>query len=228
MYSVGKSISSKRRWVVSVGGVFALVVLMISPASAGLFITEYMADADVVSDTLGEYLEVYNTGPAIAVASLTIADSEDIPVSFTMSTAVIGMNEFFVFGHESQDYVDQAWDLAGFLSNGIDRIRIRQNGEIIAEVNYTDGDHFGDGVAHELVNIDRGAITTGPTLGSDYVASILEFDVLDSADIGSPGSAGLTVIPEPSGLVSVIVVLLLSFKRWVAELPSLSEYHRSN
>ena len=177
--------------------------LLTGTASADLFITEYMADPDDLADSDGEYFEVYNSGAPINISDLTISDDGDESIDLVGQSGVIGTGEFFVFGRSAQSYVDFNYGVIGgyFLANGQDEIVISltAGGDELARVVWTDGDDFGDGVANELVDITLGSSTVGRDGGTDYTAAT-SAGIAGSTDLGSPGAAGNTVIPEPTSL----------------------------
>ena len=190
--------------------------LFISVAQASLIITEFLADPNSTADAGFEYFEVFNNGStAINVGELTIGDNDADSVSFSGSTLTIGVGEFFVFGENLVD-ADLNWnDFGSFtLANGADEIVISDTSGELARLDYTDGDAAGDGVANVLNNISN-ATATGVTFEADYIGEVVMNDTLSTGDIGSPGSAGSTVIPEPSSalLVGLSVILLFGMRR---------------
>ena len=71
------------------------------------------------------------------------------------------------------------------------------DGALISKVSYTDGDFFGDGIAHELVQSNSATQTLlfGPSIGIDFMASV---SALPLGNFGSPGNAGGTSFDTPA------------------------------
>ena len=188
-----------------------------SVAQASLVITEFLADPNSTADVGFEYFEVFNNGStAINVGELTIGDNDTDSVSLSGSTLTIGVGAFFVFGENLVD-VDLNWnDFGSFiLANGADEIVISDTSGELARLNYTDGDAAGDGVTNVLNDISNAtAGGGGVTFEADYIAEVVINDTLSTGDIGSPGSAGSTIIPEPSSaLLVTLSASLLFFRR---------------
>jgi len=187
-----------------------------SVAQASLIITEFLVNPNATADTGFEYFEVFNNGStAINVGELTIGDDDSDSVSFSGSTLTIGVGEFFVFGENLVD-IDLNWnDFGSFiLANGADEIVISDTSGELARLDYTDGDAAGDGVANVL-NAISNATAAGVTFEADYIGEVLINDTLSTSDIGSPGTAGSTIIPEPSSapLLAFSTCLLFCTRR---------------
>lgn len=163
-----------------------------------LIISEYMADPNSANDSESEYFEVYNTtNSAINVDGWVIKDdgSDSHTISSTNGTTIIPAYSFLVFGRSTDgndnnpdvtlDYIYSGITLA----NSADEIILEVNSTEICRVNYTNGNSFGAGVAHELLNLTNHptGVTQGPTGGSDYQAAT---QLLTSGDKGSPGAIG--------------------------------------
>ncbi|MEL7496347.1 MAG: lamin tail domain-containing protein [Planctomycetota bacterium] len=192
-------------------------------SKADVIITEFLADPLDVADSVGEYFELYNSGAtAIDVGDLTIGDdgSDSLDLSSFAGT-FLNPGEFLVFGNEpstTADWVDVDYSSVGslFLSNGADEIVITEtsSGTELARLVYTDGDAPGDGIALVLNNTANAV--GGVTQESDYIAEIAANDTLSTADIGSPGVAGSTVIsviPEPASAALIGCFGAIAFMR---------------
>ncbi len=187
-----------------------------TPGVAALIITEFMANPSALLDNVGEYFEVYNSGPAsINVGDLTIADDGSNSIDLMMVTAIIPPGEFFVFGNSAQSYVD--YDFSGdgtfVLANTADEIVITNTSTMaeISRLNYTDGDPFGAGISVSLNDISNAV--GGVTQISDYISSDPGVSY-STGDAGTPGAAGVTVVPEPgSTLLISLAGLGLIFRR---------------
>jgi hypothetical protein len=188
-----------------------------------LVVTEYLANPVGVSDTSGEYFEIYNrTLDGIDLAGLIVRDdgSNTFTVSsLTGSSLLLPAGGFAVFANSdgvalglSPAYM---YGSAMALTNSADEIGLyRPDDTLINKVMYSDGDSFGAGIAHELdvISASLPSVTGGPTLGSDFIAATA---ILNLGNFGSPGAAGNTrlaapAVPLPAGawLLSSALALL--------------------
>jgi hypothetical protein len=183
-----------------------------------LVVTEYLANPVGVSDTSGEYFEIYNrTLDGIDLAGLIVRD--DGSNTFTVSSLLLPAGGFAVFANSdgvalglSPAYM---YGSAMALTNSADEIGLyRPDDTLINKVMYSDGDSFGAGIAHELdvISASLPSVTGGPTLGSDFIAATA---ILNLGNFGSPGAAGNTrleapTVPLPAGawLLSSALALL--------------------
>ncbi len=161
-----------------------------------LLVTEYLADPVGVSDAQGEYFEVLNLrDQTVDLEGLVVRD--DGSNQFVVSGVSIAAGAFAVFA--SNAGIDLGYNpdfiYAGHMSltNTDDEIVLVGVGDtILHQVSYTDGDAFGDGVAHELRLAMPGLIgSTGPAAGDDFVAAT---EALALGNFGSPGFAGNTIV----------------------------------
>lgn len=173
-----------------------------------LVITEYMADPIGVSDSEGEYFEIYNTTSFdIDLNDLIVKD--DGSNSFTITGLTIGAGAFAIFSNFdgvalgfTPDYI---YSGSMTLTNTDDEIGLfRPDEMLVNKVAYSDGDFFGDGIAHELTALDLTTPTLlfGPQLGSNFAAATSS---LALGNFGSPGFAGgtsinLTAVPVPAAV----------------------------
>ena len=173
-----------------------------------LVITEYLANPVGVSDSEGEYFEVFNaTNFDIDLSDLIVRD--DGSNSFTVSGLVIAAGSFSVFSNFdgvslgfTPDYI---YSGSMSLTNTDDEIGLfRPDDTLINKVSYSDGDFFGEGVSHELSRLDPDtpSLLFGPQLGSDYIAAVASLSLGNS---GSPGHAGgtsieLATVPVPTAV----------------------------
>lgn len=166
-----------------------------------LIITEYLANPVGVSDTSGEYFEIYNaTLHDIDLSGLIVRD--DGSNAFTVSSLLLTAGQFAVFANFDGLALGltPTYEYGGAMSltNSDDEIGLyRPDDTLINKVVYTDGDAFGAGVAHELAAVGAALpiITTGPAAGSDFVAATA---ALDLGNFGSPGAAGNTQLTAPA------------------------------
>lgn len=194
----------------------SLLTLLLGVSHAGaaltagdLIITEWMANPAALADSEGEYFEVYNASGAtidLSTAGITILDDGTDTIALG-GTGTIAAGDYFVFGNSAQSYVDYNYgaDTGNFfLGNSGDEIVILSMGVEVARVNYGNGDPFGSGQSVSLNDLSNHV--NGVTQDSDYIQETV--DTLPTADIGSPGVAGVTV-PEPS--ISLLSGLALFF-----------------
>jgi hypothetical protein len=197
-----------------------------------LVITEYLANPIGVSDSEGEYFEIFNTTNSdIDLSDLIIRD--DGSNSFTVSGLMIAAGSFSIFSNFdgvslgfTPDYI-----YAGSMSltNTDDEIGLfRPDDTLINKVSYSDGDFFGDGIAHELDKLNRNTPSSlfGPGLGSDYVAAV---SALSLGNFGSPGGAGGTSInlaPVPVPAAVWMFGSALSILGWIRRRKPAPATHR--
>jgi hypothetical protein len=199
----------------------AVVLSVADLAPNDLIITEYLADPVGVSDSLGEYFEIFNTTAAdIDLAGLIVRD--DGSNSFTVSAATVGAGAFAIFSGSDGSSLgltpDYVYGGSMSLTNTDDEIGLfRPDDSLISKMVYTDGDFFGDGIAHELAAINSGtpSVLTGPASGTDFVGATL---ALPLGNFGSPGFAGGTTIQPPAVPVPAAVWMFgsaLSILGWM-------------
>ena len=156
-----------------------------------LLVTEYLANPAGASDSEAEYLEVLNRISAtVDLAGLVVRD--DGSNSFTVTSLILTPGAFGVFSNGDGTALGFAPDYiyggAMSLTNSDDEIVLqRPDNTELHRVNYTDGDFFGEGIAHELAFALAASVSAGPTLGSDFIGSV---SALLLGNAGSPGLAG--------------------------------------
>ena len=163
-----------------------------------LVITEYLADPVGVSDSAGEYFEIFNaTASAIDLTGVIVMD--DGSNAFTISGLTVAAGAFAVLSSADGTALgftpDYIYGSSMALTNADDEIGLyRPDLAVITKVAYTDGDNFGDGIAHELAAVPTAGagLLTGPAGGTDFVASVT---ALQLGNFGSPGFAGQTTLP---------------------------------
>ena len=163
------------------------------PNIGDIIITEIMNDPNAVSDTNGEWFEVYNTTNApIDMNGWTIkddgTDNHVIGSSVVvppMSYAVLGRND-----NASQNGgVTVNYEYSSFiLGNSGDEVVLLCGGNEIDRVNYDGGPNFPDPTGASM-NLDPGSFNaTANNTGSNWCESTTIFG---SSDKGSPGSANI-------------------------------------
>ena len=154
-----------------------------------LQITEVMANPQAVSDTRGEWFELYNTTNAsLSLNGLLLTDNASN--KHIIGDVTIAANQYFVMGRNNNplenggatvDYVYNGFTLA----NNADQIVIVDDGTIITSLSYS-GDFVASGISRELIG--------GEFLLSDSSA------LYGDGDRGTPGShpSQLSEVPVPA------------------------------
>lgn len=168
----------------------AIAAAAISPGD--IVVSELMANPAAVSDTAGEWFELYNTSAtSIDLNGLVLRDNGsnhhtiNNPVPLVIAPGdyqVLGRNgDSAANGGYQPDYVYSDFSLA----NSSDAIILESDGVEIFRLSYSSGDNFGQaGISMALTQIPE-------VIGAaDYVASG-EQTVFGSGDRGSPGSGSL-------------------------------------
>lgn len=163
-----------------------------------LVVSEFMANPAAVSDTAGEWVEIFNTSThAIDLGGLSLGDdaSDDHQIA-TMSDLSIAPGDYLVLGRsavagEGADYVYDHFRLG----NSRDEIVLRNGSEEIWRIDY-DGSLALSGRSAELVSL-------GPT-GAVYAPTPLALGT-GTGDVATPGRAGtlalsVTAVPLPASL----------------------------
>lgn len=170
----------------------ALAALLISGnASAALvsdlYITEVMTNPAAVSDTVGEWFELYNpTLETVDLSGITLSDDgSNSHVISSGSPLIINPGEYFVMASNGDPMVNGGFTAnyvySGFsLTNSADEIVFSDNGTELLRLNYTSG--FGvagnsmELLAQSMDETNYGLTAAGLTYGL--------------GDIGTPGAAG--------------------------------------
>jgi len=160
--------------------------------SAGdIIITEFMADPDCVSDTQGEYFELYNTtGATINIDGWTVKDDgTNSHIIANGGSLNVPAGGFLVLAIADNDNTNTDYVYTSFsLGNSGDEIVLLSDNTEITRLNYTNSSA---GVAKELDNTQNH--TSGLMNEANFNAAT---DVITTgcADLGSPGFAGNTVV----------------------------------
>ncbi|WP_299520974.1 lamin tail domain-containing protein [Winogradskyella sp.] len=160
-----------------------------------LVITEYLNDSDAVSDTVGEWFEIYNTtGSAIDLDGWTIRDDGSDSYTFS-ATLLVPANSYFVLGRGPNDpsnggvSLDFSYGDGVFtLGNGDDEIVLVSPTDVeIDRVNYGSGNGFPDeGPGTSLILDPTLTIATADNNdGSNWCFSSSSFG---GGDLGTPGA----------------------------------------
>jgi len=194
-----------------------LLVGWLTPAAgfasvADLYITEIMANPLAVSDTSGEWFELYNpTGQSVDLEGIVLSDdgSNSHIINSASGSLLINPEDYFVLarngdsasnGGFSADYVYSNFSLG----NSSDQIVLSNNSGELLRLDYTSG-FAAAGQSTELLGLPMDAMHYGLTDSNQSYGL---------GDIGTPGSAGAfspSPVPLPpalwlfgSGLVGLI------------------------
>lgn len=162
-----------------------------------LVVSEILANPAAVSDTAGEWLELYNrTSRTLDINGLVLRDNGSNSHTITAPTELlINPGAYLVLGRNGDSnanggylplYVYQDFTLA----NGNDSIILESNQQIIFELNYTTADGFGEsGVSMQLTSLE-GMITA-----SSYAPSDAQM-LFGAGDRGNPGFGSLSSLND--------------------------------
>lgn len=182
----------------------ALGVAALAPGS--IFISEVMPDPAKVSDTRGEWFEVYNTqSTAVNLAGLVVsseggANGEHFTVAFD---SIVQPHGFMVFGRTADQSINGGyapgvtWGNALALGNASDYLRLEKgDGTMLSQISWTGAS------AGVSLEVHSGVL---PTLVPADFQSTPAGHVYGLGDRGTPGLAntvdfgvsGLAPVPEP-------------------------------
>jgi len=166
-----------------------------SQSPGDIIITEFLNDSDAVSDTAGEWFEIYNnTGSPIDLNGWTLKDDGSNTVTFSESIVVPSMS-YFVLGRGDDDpltnggvNLDYSYGDGVFtLGNGTDEIVLISPTTVeIDRVVYGSGNGFPDDGAGISISLDPTELAEDNNDGSNWCASTSAFG---DGDLGTPGVA---------------------------------------
>jgi hypothetical protein len=157
-----------------------------------LVVSELLANPAAVSDTVGEWLELYNaTATSLDINGLVLRDNGSNSHTIAAPTALlIDPGAYLVLGRNGDsaanggyipDYVYQDFTL----SNGSDSIVLEWNQQTIFELSYTSTDGFGEsGVSMQLNSLEE-MITASSYSPAEPLA------LFGAGDRGTPGFGSL-------------------------------------
>ena len=186
-----------------------------------LFISEVMANPNAVSDSNGEWFEIFNSSVnTIDLDGLVISDDGANSHQINSgSSLLVAPGEYFVFGTNGDSTLNGGY-IADYvynnfsLTNSSDQIILSENSIEIARLDYS-GTPFGiSGRSAELINQ-----ILNPSQ-ADYLATlnqpIFQYGDGDFGTPGAPGSVALTTaspVPLPSTIWLFTSTLLLTLRR---------------
>ena len=179
--------------------------------SGDLVVSEFLANPAALSDTRGEWVEIFNTtGSAIDLRGITLADDDsDAHLIDAATPLLIAPGGYFVLARsplagQSGVTPDYVYD-GHVLGNGVDEIVLRQGAKELWRVEY-DATLAAAGQSAEL-------IAFGLAGGGVYGLTPATFQFSAGGDIGSPGlpgsfDPGVAAVPLPTPLILFVSGLL--------------------
>jgi len=195
--------------------VFSVCGISQAATVSDLLISEIMADPVAVSDSNGEWFELFNPGSeTVSLDGLYLHDDGSNNVLLSGSGLSIASGSYFVLARNGDSLsnggfsADYAYGSGFSLGNSSDEIVFSDTSGELLRFNYGSG-FVGSGVSMELISDSM--------LSSNYAASLTAYG---DGDFGTPGSAGsyaFTVEPSPvplpgaawlmiSGLIGLLAV----------------------
>lgn len=178
---------------------FVCSFLGFSQNPGDLVITEYLNDAGAVSDTVGEWFEIFNTtGSPISIDGWTIRDdgtNTHTIDGMTGGTVMVPPGGYLVLGRSSNQTenggaaVDYSYGTDGFtLGNGDDEIVLVAPGDVeIDRVNYGSGNGFPDEGAGVSLILDP-TLTIATADNNDGANWCFSSSAFGDGDLGTPGA----------------------------------------
>lgn len=188
-----------------------------TPVADDLIISEVLANPAAVSDTTGEWFEVFNnTANSIDLSGLLIRDNgSNQHVVNSENPVLIGAHDYFVFGRNGDTAVNGNFEAdyvySNFtLGNSSDELILEFDGVTIANLLYNDVTLFGangnsaefDGVGFQLTDADylfgAGDVGTPGVAGSQALFAAIDDNLGDDINGESGGSGSTVNVPEPA------------------------------
>jgi hypothetical protein len=179
---------------------FSFLVLLPRLSSANLIINEIMYDPLAVSDTNGEWFEIYNSGPATDLNGYAVSDATStVPIT---SSLIIPQGGFLVFGRNSDTAVNGGvpvdYTVSFSLNNSGDTLSLFDGtGMNIDSVTFGSGTGFPTATGASLYFNGVGDNADGANWGSAAGLGITYGD----GDFGTPGQPNIAAVPEPASLL---------------------------
>ncbi len=183
-----------------------------------LLISEVMANPSAVSDTNGEWFEIFNASAnSIDINGLTISDDGSNSHQINNGASLlIASGAYLVLGRNGNitnnggytaDYVYSNFTLG----NTLDQIILSDSTNEIIRLNYTDAPFGANGVSAELINQ-----LTNPNESNYQLSQNIQYGLGDSGTPGRRGSFELisaSAVPVPSAIwLFASALLMLSRK----------------
>jgi len=156
---------------------------------AGIVITEIMPNPGAVSDSYGEWIEIYNTTDStIDIEGWMIKDagSDEHVISNDAMSILVVPGDYFILARNGNEALNGGlvadYAYTGFtLSNSEDEIILNDSsGAIVDEVHYTNAWIFGNGIAMEIHDLE-----SNNNVAENWYASTVQYG---DGDYGTPGT----------------------------------------
>lgn len=226
------------------GLLIAAPALMLAAAAQAdtIAITEFQANPAVISDTLGEYIEIFNYGTsAVTMTGWSLTDEDSDSVS--LPTITIASGAYVILARDAANWVGEwgvgtigvdVFDYGTFtMANSNDEIELRNgSNNVVWSLAYATGTGPSSGISSFLA-VDSFAITVfgskaspGVNLNGDDngIGGFLGYEnnnattdpfafTTSNGNVGSPLAGGYTVIPAPGALALLGVAGLCARRR---------------
>ncbi len=179
-----------------------MLAAWIPPAASGLIINEIMYNPNAVSDSNGEWFEIYNPDAAMDLQGYAVSDSDPGNKVLISSPLPIPSHGYLVFGRKQnlQENGGVAVDsLFSFpLNNDGDTLSIyAPDGSIVDTVSYGAGFPSVNGASIAFSGTgDNGN-------GANWTDSSATGLSYGDGDFGTPGKANTTTVPEPGSWILI-------------------------
>ena len=167
------------------------------PSPYDVVVTEVMVNPSAVSDSYGEWFELYNAGSStVSMNGWLLLDNGSNEHNVTSISIVTG--EYIVFGRNTDSAVNGGYDAdyvySGFqLANSEDQIKlIDAEGRIVDVIEYNSSFPYSSGASMYLKNI-----TYDNAVDTSWAMSEVEYG---SGDLGTPGRAWDDTLSTASNL----------------------------
>lgn len=179
-----------------------------------IIITEIHNNPGVVSDSVGEWFEVYNTTDAmIDLDGLVVSETDATPESFAVDNGgplMIGPGEYLVFGDVADSGVNGGvtvdYEYTSFsFGNSADSIALTLDDVELDRVEFSD-DTF-PGSAGAALNLDPASFDFASNdMGANWCDATVEFGI---GDFGTPGAMNTAceVDPPPTDVVEGDIII---------------------
>jgi hypothetical protein len=163
-----------------------------SQSEGDIVVTEFMNDSDAVSDTVGEWLELYNaTGSDIDLNGWTLKDDGSDSHTFTTSI-IVPAGSYFVMGRGADSTVnggvnlDHSYGDGVFtMANNVDEIVLLSPSSVeIDRIIYGASNDFPDGGPGFSISLDPNQLAGDNNLAANWCLST---SVFGAGDSGTPG-----------------------------------------
>ncbi len=182
---------------------FLLLSFRAAPGSAGLMINEIMYNPSAVSDSSGEWFEIYNSGNAVNLQGYSFADAAG---SFTISSGlIIPAGGYLALARSGDPAVNggfapgYAYGSALALGNSGDSLSMWDPADnLVNSLDYGAGD-FPSAAGASICFIGTG----DNSLGTNWFSAADEGLAYGAGDFGTPGAPNSAAVPEPASLLLI-------------------------